>query len=459
MDELKPIDKEIIRMLENYPLEPYSAIAKRMERATSTVIRRILGDDPKSREESLQGRGILKGVIASFIPEKLSLVRYSVIMSISQLHQFSLIENALSRHNYLRGFNRFYGEQFGMYAYFDFPQNQEHQLKKFLEYCVEQEYCNDYKIYESMGYRLARPAPLPRYTSDPKNYDLISFWQKRLEKDTNLPRINSILPLDTLEPLHLKLLKDLSTTWKNGNVIDARTKQTDLIQHYRSMYNALAKKTKLTKFEEHLLYNLSDLFDGRNEHNLKVEFGRKYYNPIREIIVNPRWNIERKVTEQNISRAFFIENVPEKEKAQFYRFLTEEIPPFQLGCELFNNGIFLRMTLPPYHDAKMNYLIWTTFKNYKVFSLDYFDKHGFWLPFQPQNYDLEQKSWRTDDYWLWDEIIENIQSRLKNGSFGELPISKFAQSVNNNNGFYKNGAEQTEYLHKHLSNGNTSAVS
>ncbi|MHA1668240.1 MAG: Lrp/AsnC family transcriptional regulator [Candidatus Heimdallarchaeaceae archaeon] len=448
MEKLNILDQKILHILQNFPLEPFSSLAQKLNISPQTMIRKV---------SSLKERGILKGVISSFIPEKLSLVRYGVLLPISQLHQFSLLENALSRHNYIRSFNRYYGEEFGIYAIFDFPKNQESYLKKFFEYFLEREFCDSYKIYKSSGYRYFKPAATPEYTSEPQAFDIVKFWQRRLESETTLPRLESSLKLNSLEPLHLKLLQDLTTTFKNGKIIDARTKQTDLIEHYRGLYNSLAKKVKLKEHEEHLFYNLSNLFDGKNSYNIKVEFGRKYYNVIRNLLSNPRWNIQRKVIEQNVTRAFFIENIPEIEKARFYRFLTEEHPPFQTGFELFNNGIFLRMTLPPYYDSKINYLIWSTFKNYKIYSLDFFGKHGLWWPFQPQNFDWEKKDWRTDDYWLWDEIINNLEDKLKNGTFGDVSINKHANG--NNKGAYKNGVTKETYLYKHISNGSTSVVS
>ncbi|MHA1259414.1 MAG: hypothetical protein ACTSRO_07210, partial [Candidatus Heimdallarchaeaceae archaeon] len=139
-----------------------------------------------------------------------------------------------------------------------------------------------------------------------------------------------------------------------------------------------------------------------------------------------------------------------------YNFFSKIPPPFQANIELFKNGIFLRLTLPPYYDSKMCYLIWSSFKNYKIYSLDFFGKHGMWWNFQPQNFDYEQHNWKTDDFWMWDEIISNIENNLKNGTFGNVSINKHING--NNGGQYKNGAKEGSYLYKHISNGSTSVV-
>ncbi|MHA1259865.1 MAG: hypothetical protein ACTSRO_09560, partial [Candidatus Heimdallarchaeaceae archaeon] len=307
MEELNILDQKIIHVLQNFPLEPYSSLAKKPELNISpqTMIRKV---------KSLKDRGILRIFISDFVPEKFSLVRYSVLLPISQLHQFTLLENALSKHNYIRGYNRFYGESFGTYATFDFPVDQEDNLRKFLEYCVEKEFCNGYKINKSMGYRFSKPSSIPEYSAEPKPFDLIRYWQQRLECEERLPRLGSPVNLETLEPLHLKLLADLTTTQKNGIVIDARTKQTDLIQHYRGLKRSLEKKANKSDFEKKLLANLVEFFKEKNDYHLKVEFGRKYYKIIKDALTNFRWNIERKITEHNVTRAFFIEDIPNKEK-------------------------------------------------------------------------------------------------------------------------------------------------
>ena len=122
-----------------------------------------------------------------------------------------------------------------------------------------------------------------------------------------------------------------------------------MIKHYQDQYKHLTKKNelagnseenKLSYEEEAMLYNLSEIFDDKNMHNVKVEFGRKYYNLVmNNLIANPRWNFSRKLFEQHATRAYFIENVPEKEKAQIFRFFHEEDIPFQ--------GVFVLIGIVP----------------------------------------------------------------------------------------------------------------
>ncbi|MHA1200373.1 MAG: winged helix-turn-helix transcriptional regulator [Candidatus Heimdallarchaeaceae archaeon] len=443
MDYLNILDMRILHVLQNYPLEPYSAQAEKLKISPQTMIRRV---------KALQDKEILRNPIASFVPERISLYRYGVMFSISSLHQCTLLQNALSEHKYIRAYNRFYGESFGIYAHFELPENTEQLFNQYLEHLVEQEYCDSYFTMKSMGYRFTRPQPLPNYTQNAKPFDLISYWEKRLSKSTSLPRLPSAIDLQTLEPLHFQLLKDLTTSVKNGIVIDIRTKQTDLIKHYQDKYNHLTKKNqlaansseenKLTFEEESMLFNLSEFFDDKNLHNTKVEFGRRYYNLVmNNLITNPRWNFSRKLFEQHATRAYFIENVPEKEKAQLFRFFNEEKIPFQSHLELYNKGIFLRLTMPPHDESNINYLIWSTFKDYKIYSLDFFGKHGLYWTFEYENFDFKQKKWRVDKDWMLDSTIAKINDKLINGNFGKYKPDQPES---------KNQA----YLRKHIANGN-----
>ena len=441
MDQLNILDQKILNVLQNYTLEPYSKQAERLGISPQTMIRRV---------ESLKKKEILRFPIASFIPERLSLSRYGVMFSISSLHQFTLLQNALSEHKYIRAYNRFYGENFGIYAHFDLPPNTEAIFTKYLEYLLNEEYCDSYFIMKSMGYRLSQPEPLKSYSSEPEKlkFDVISFWEKRLNKSTTLPRLPSAIDSNLIEPLHFMLLRDLTTSVRNGTTIDIRSKQTELVKHYRDYYESLAKKIKLTDAEEACLYNLSSFFDTKNipknengktivSDAAKVEFGRKYYSLVfNNLITNPRWNFSRKLSEQHVTRAYFIENIPEQEKAQIFRFLNEEKIPFQTFFELFNKGIFLRLSMPPYYDSKINYLIWSSFKDYKIYSLDFFGKHGTYWTFEFDSYDWAKKGWKTDDEWMYDSVIENINYKLANGTYGD---------------YKKNGS----YLREHIAtNGN-----
>ena len=449
MDQLNILDKKILHILQNYPLEPFSSLANRLSPPISpqTMIRRVNG---------LHNRGILRNAIASFIPERISLTRYGVVFNISQLHQFTLLENAISEHNYIRAFNRFYGERFGIYANFDLPHDTMQIFTKFLDFLVEEEYCDSYTILKASGYRFDKPESLPHYTQEPETFDIIQYWEKRRSKAASLPRLPSAVDFETIEPLHFLILRDITSHTQNGVEIGIRTKQTDLIEHYKQYYKHLGKKIKLKYPEEHYFACLKEFFDGRNGHNAKVDFGRKYYNVVRNhLVTNPRWNFERKLFEQNVTRAFIIENVPEKDKAQIFRLLSENKPPFSTGFELLNNGIFIRLSLPPYYDTKISYLIWSTFKDYTIYSLDFFGKHGMWWPFYIENFDWNAKDWRTDDDWMFNSVLTNIDGKLKNHTYGDKNLHK---DIANGNGVNGQTNGNGSYLYKHMSNGKETVV-
>jgi hypothetical protein len=251
------------------------------------------------------------------------------------------MQNAISEHNYARSYNRFYGEQFGMFALFDLPADQEAIFQRFLEYLVEEEYCDGFSIMKSMGYRYQQPQEPPTYTDNPEAFDVVDYWQKRLNKSATLPRLPSSIDFEMIEPLHFLLLRDLTMAVKNGRTIDIRYKQTEIINHYFDIYKTLSKKENLSVTENEYYFNLCELFknmpdveedqeeknvdeeeNGKKKRKLnipesvKVEFGRKYYNIVaNNLITNPRWNLKRKFFENHITRAYFIENVSEQEKS------------------------------------------------------------------------------------------------------------------------------------------------
>lgn len=448
IDQLNPLDRKILLVLQNYPLEPYSTMAEKLGTSTQTLIRRV---------NSLKKRDILSVPLASFVPERLQLTRFLVTFDISSLHQYTLLQMAFSSFDYIRSYNRFYGEKFGMVANFDMPEETKPLLLKFLDHLVEQEYCDSYEVDKATGYRVSKPEPLPRYTKEPEIFDIVGFWEKRKEKAEDLPRLPSAVNLDNLEPLHFLLLQDLTTHFKNGEEIGIRTKQTTLIKHYKNHFIHLGKKISLTEKESLIFENLREFFDTRNEHHIKVDFGRKYYNVVRHhLITNPRWNFSRKLFEQHVSRAYIIKNVPNKDKAQLFRLFHEETPPFQTGFELLNNGIFLRFTIPPYLDTKLNYIIWHTFKDYQICSLDFFGKHGMYYPFQLNNMNMATKYWKVDEDWILNKTLASIDEKLKNNSFGDVKMANgvVPEYGTNGNGNGTNGS----YLYKHTSNGNPTAT-
>ncbi len=444
MDQLNILDRKILLVLQNYPLESFSTLAEKLKISPQTMIRRI---------NALKENKILFMPVATFIPERISLTRYFVTLNISSLHQFTYLQMVLAEYNYIRSYNRFYGEKFGIVAIFDLPEEIKAQFIKYLDYLVEQEYCDSYVVDKAMGYRVNNPESLTNYSKDPKIFNLIGYWEKRKDKSEALPRLPSPVKLETLEPLHMLLLRDLTNFTKNGVEISIRAKQTELIDYYKKYYIHLGKKIRMTDNEKQVYINLSEFFDTRNKHNIKVDFGRKYYNVVRHhLISNPRWNFSRKLFEQHVTRAFIIKGVPKNEKAQIFRLLHEETAPFETGFELLNDGLFLRFAIPPYYDSKLNYLIWNTFKDYQVCSLDFFGKHGAWWPFYLENYNWDTKYWKIDDDWAYNSVLSEIDNKLKANNFGDIKLNKHLPVENGN------GNSNGSYLYKHISNGSLAAT-
>jgi len=399
MFKLNGTDLKIIRLLQNYPLDSFSSLSKKLGISPQSFIRRV---------ERLKKRGILRGAIASFIPEVIGLHRYNVLFHASQISQMTMLSVALHAHPYTRGYNRFYGEHFGLYATFDLPPSSERQFTEFLEYLTVEKFCDSYESFASTGYRLGYPVPFPNYQLNPKNFNVFSYWSERFTKSNKLEALPEPIDLSSLTPIHLLILREIT--------LDARKTQSQLINYFKSLVTD-PELTKKLDLPEAVVTYLSDFFEGRSEYAIKMEISRQYNFVKSNIITGPRWNFNRKFTDFYVSRAYLISEIPDNEKNKLYNLFKDDRPPFRLGLDLLKEGIFINFSLPAYYDAIFSYLVWSSFSGYRVYSLDFFGKHGIYFHFYINNFDFDKKIWKTNRNWLLDKVLENIKSKLKNGNY------------------------------------------
>lgn len=404
------MDIQILKLLQNYPLDSFSSLAKKLNVSHQTIIRKI---------NRLQENNILRNSISSLIPESLSLIRFHILFNVKSIEQLTYLQLAFIEHPYTRYYSRFYGERFGILAFFDIPPGSENYLMQFFDYLVEKEYCSNYIPLKALGYRISYPAPFPNYRLNPKNFNLVNYWNSRLEQPTDLPPLPKPIDAQKITPIQLFILLQVTR--------NARITQTEIIKTMRDVAFD-PEKRKSYQLSETIINYLVDYFNSKSEYAIKMDVSRQFQFVLKNFITGPRWNINRKLFDSYITRGYLIKDIPLEQSAQLYLLLKNNRPPFRIGFDILQEGIFINIALPPYYDAKFSYLIWTSFSNYQLYSLDYYGKHGLFFPFYIENYDLEKKQWRSDKEWMYSSVIATFEDKLQNGIFDPNKI------FNGNNG-------------------------
>lgn len=402
MDYSEFLERRIINILCNYPTDSFRNLAKKIDMSTNKFIRIY---------NSLVDKNIIRKVTAGYTPELLSLTRYHVIIEVSNLNQFHKLQMAFREHPYTCQFNHFFGEHFGCYAIFDIPKKGYNIFKKFLDFLVDSDFCEYYLIYESKGYRCETLEYF--FISDMiiRNFDITSFFNRHLDKSDKLSSLPEPLGLDTVTPLQLVLLRDLGR--------NIRVPQINLIKNYRSFVETPPNVENDDYIPPSFLVYLESFFANRSDDAIKVAFNRQYNFVKTNLIYAPRLSFDRKFYELYVYRSFFIENLSDKKSAQLFNLVKEEDPPLKMTVEVLETGIILNFKLPPFFDSKFNYLIWSFFPDYKMYTLDYFGRSGLYYHFYIDNFSPYSSSWRVDEDWMFNNVVENIKEKLEkhNNSF------------------------------------------
>ena len=99
---------QIVQLIENYPLESYSELAKKANISIQTFIRRV---------EELRSTGIIGKIHSSLNPESLRLERHLVIFKTSTIKEIKSLELACDKHPYTSSRNRIFGTDYGLLFY------------------------------------------------------------------------------------------------------------------------------------------------------------------------------------------------------------------------------------------------------------------------------------------------------------------------------------------------------
>lgn len=404
------LDERIINEFRKNPLFSYRKIASILGISPQTISRRIT----KLRES-----GMRIDFISSYIPEALALTQYVVFYHVSNLIQFKKLIEAITCFNYIRGYNRLYGKEHLVLAFFDIPEKVSSYLFDFNEYLVEHGFCQRFTVHRALGYRHDSRTLLP-YIFDEINVstdELTEYFIGFLNSSRSLTSKTPQIKLSTLSPIHFYIINNLQ---KN-----ARIKPSDLLKH------SLFDRVKKEKFE-HLtnsqyveagdttVKNMEFFFEQVNDYlfssnrtanSLMVDLNRKIHFVLDTCIYNPRLSFSRTHFMEYTTRMYIIHRNDKSKVVQLFNYVQQTPPPFQITLYLLEDIFLFRVTLPHYYDAYLNRTIWEIFPSCESYALDFFSWFGMYYPLYLSNFDYRKKDWRTDDYWLLDCPIKAMKMK------------------------------------------------
>ncbi|NHJ31374.1 MAG: AsnC family transcriptional regulator [Asgard group archaeon] len=390
MIAISEIDKKLIQTLLKNPTKTHAFIGKEIGVSTQTVARRI---------QKLQERRILFKLIARPDYLNLHLKRCFVIFNLSEYEQFYKTEMAVRFHNYLRGWNRFYGNEFGVLAEFQIPLNGINLFKRYLNFFREQKFFKNYEIFSCTGVEIRNEAPFPNEWI--RNYRFEEAMENIPKQNTSLPDIEITTKLEDLSLMHLFILRDF--TW------NLNTSQTELIEKYKHQWkNTKKKNVKLYEY-------LNRYFSLRTENALKMDMSRKCSFVKSNLLVNERWNFNRSLFELNNIVRYTIIKGSKNEISKLFNFFKKYEPPFDANLMIFENGIGLQTSMNQKYDAIFTEILWKYYPKMRTYLQDYFDYHGLYFPFYLENFDLDKHTWKVDEKWLLSEPIRNVELAIRQG--------------------------------------------
>jgi len=401
-------NRKLIGLVQRYPNLSFSEISRMLGISTQTVIRKV---------EHLKKKGILRAPIATLDASKIGLKTYILIFTIKNKEQFENMFITLNSYNYIRSFNYFYGEKNGFFAFFEIPEEhpeKTHQkLMKFLSYLEESNFYENLIMDQLIGESAVYYPPYPNSGLNKKNFSL-SLLNQELKKrvGTVIPAI-SISKLNQLKPLDLLVLFRITG--------DYTTSQMSMLREYRKG-KKLTDKNGITKIEALYIRELKKVFDGRTENAIKMDLSRSFRLVKDKLVKNPRWNIDRTFLPETIQRIFLLKNLTSEEKGNLFRIVEEAKKrvkkshpalKFQTVINFAEKYTYFNILVPYYYDTKISWIISQNFNVEQSFITDYFGYMGTTYHLQLQNINFDTMTWRTDDYWMYEEPIEIIEKQIK----------------------------------------------
>ncbi len=388
---------EILRLLENYPLKSYSELAQKINLSPQTFIRRV---------EELRAQEVIWEVHSSLNPESLLLERHIIIFLTKSIEGIKILELACDVHPYTSSRNRIYGSNYGLFAIFDIPKGSFHNLKIFLENLLAKKYCVKYYTYKSKGKRIVYPQPFYNNIIDLDEFDLEAYLvQNTTPLYTGKEGRESSLSSLELHPIELLILRDIT--------LDFRTPMSQLIKKYRKYLKSKKGELEDYIFPETFRPHLEEFFhEERTENAIYMDFKKRYHALIEKHVESYWLEINRKHFEMFIRFGYVIRNISREEKSRLFSLLKNERPPFNIYVEDLDRNLFLSLSLPPYYQTKLAYLMKERYEKFSAFLLDSFEYNALKYRFYVGNYDINNKEWRQDEEWMVTGVTKSIEEKL-----------------------------------------------
>ena len=109
---------------------------------------------------------------------------------------------------------------------------------------------------------------------------------------------------------------------------------------------------------------------------------------------------------------YVIRNISKEEKSRLFSLLKNERPPFNIYIEDLDRNLFLSLSLPPYYQTKLSYLMKERYEKFSAYLLDSFGYNALKYRFYVGNYDIKNKEWRQDEEWMVTGVTKGIEEKL-----------------------------------------------
>ena len=358
-------DMELLLALVEDPTISITELAAKLKLSRPTV---------KARLDNLKEKGMIRKPIAQYKPETLGLERKHVLVEVSSKESIKLVEDSCDTHPYTVYRARTFGGKFGLYMQFEIPKNTLGLLKEYFQILKQKKYINNFRIYESSGLRKVSYPDLERFNSENLSWNF--SWDKWFKKLKKYPTTYD-KPLETkrtytnYKPIQFKILKELTSDASN-----ATKKQSEL-----------KEKFNLSKTDAHRHYNyVMDNFVDK----VRLLIDRKSFN----------------LTETYIAVA---SSVSKERKNQLCNLMRENPPPFHVSMDILKGTNFLMWgNMSASQASEFAFSIWNTLQDVEVYILNTKDKgsRNYW--FYDENYDFDNKCWKTSKEYMIKEPLSKL---------------------------------------------------
>lgn len=365
---ITPEDYQIVLKLESNPLISYSDLADEIGVSWPTAKRKL---------NDLKSRGVIRTPVAIYNIKALGLQQVSVIWSLKNINNLTLMEKLCDLHPYTHYRGRGYGDGFVLFVQFYVPPETIPLMKELFETLEQEKYVSGTVFLQSSGYQAEAFPDLTFYDlyKDKWHFDWNEWLSLIDNQPETLPTLESEkIGLKEWKPIDFKILRELT---KNPEI-----KQAELMR----LFN-------LTRTNVHLKYN--SVFENLIS-NVRSRFDRILFN-----LVN--------------TRLFWVSNPDKKKTHQFFNLINEAPPPFRFGMDIIkeNGFLFWGGALPSIHEHQLAFSIWKLFQSFNTYTLDTSIDASMIYWFYPENFDFDAHQWKIDREYVLEKPLEELNQVKK----------------------------------------------